>query len=154
MDKAIRDARVVAAAVVWGAELERAANTAARHLAPGLNFRDLLLLRIVFAQDAPTLPSVLVGPAYTTTAGVAGSLDRLEAAGLVSRSTGDDQRTHPVTVTEAGSELAVAIVEPWAGFVDGRLSHLDEPERAELYRLLIKGSDVWAGIWSEDEKVA
>ncbi len=150
MDEAVRDGRIMVATVVWGAELERAANTHARRLTPGLNFRDVLLLRLVYVQDGPIRPGQLVGPVYTTAPGVAGSLRRLEAAGLVSRATGADRRTHPVTLTTAGVELAATIVEPWTAFTQQRLARLDEAERAELYRLLVKGSGLWDEVWPEE----
>ncbi len=152
MEKLVRDGRVVAAAMVWGAELERAGNASARHLTQGLNFRDLLLLHVVFENDGAVLPSQLIGPVYTTAPGVSGSLRRLEAAGLITRGTGDDLRTRPVALTGAAAELAGAISAPWADFIEQRLTRLDEDERAELYRLLVKGSGLWDGVWPDEDE--
>jgi DNA-binding MarR family transcriptional regulator len=151
MDKAVRDGRVVAACVVWGAELERAADRSARALTPGLNFRDLLLLAVVFDHDGPVLPNQLIGPVYTTAPGVSGSLRRLEQAGLVTRGVGEDLRTRPVALTPAANELAAAIIKPWAAFIDTRLERLDDAERAELYRLLVKGAGQWDDEWPVED---
>lgn len=147
MDKALRDGRLVAAVMVWGAELERAGDHRARSLTPGLNFRDLLLLAVVFDHGGPVLPSELVGPVHTTGPGVSGSLRRLEKAGMVKRGTGTDLRTRPVTLTDDAQALAEAIVEPWAGFIESRLTKLEDDERDELYRLVTKASGQWDDVW-------
>jgi DNA-binding MarR family transcriptional regulator len=152
MDRTLRDGRVVAACVVWGAELERAANTAARRLSAGLNFRDLLLLAVVFDHAESVLPSQLIGPVYTTAPGVSGSLRRLEQAGLVTRGVGSDARTRPVRLTAAAGEMAAAIRAPWAAFVDAQLDRLDDAQRAELYRLLVKGSGRWDDFWAQSDE--
>lgn len=152
MDKLLRDGRIVAAIMVWGAELERGANADARRRTPGLNFRDLLLLRVVFDLEGTVLPGRLIGPVYTTGPGVTGSLRRLEQGGLVRRGRGDDLRTRPVVLTEAAHELAAAIAESWAALMDQRLERLDEHERAELYRLLVKGSGLWDAVWPEKDE--
>jgi hypothetical protein len=127
MKRSILDARVVTACVVWGAHMERAADAFARRRTPGL-----------------------IGPVFTTAPGISGSLRRLEAAGLVSRGVGHDQRTRPVGLTDAGRELVSAELEPWAAFHHERLGRLDSAERAELYRLLVKGSGLWDDVWSAD----
>ena len=147
MDKAVRDGRVFAACMVWGAELERAGNRTVRRLTPGLNFRDLLLLAVIYDRNGQVLPSELIGPVHTTAPGVSGSLRRLELAGMVTRGVGADARTRPVALTEAANGLAAAIVTPWAAFVDDQLRRLDEAERSELYRLLVKGSGLWDDVW-------
>jgi DNA-binding MarR family transcriptional regulator len=151
VDKSFRDGSVVTACAVWGAHLERAADAHARRLAPGLNSRDLLLLgslAVLFGGEA--LPSELVGPVFTTAPGVSGSVRRLEEAGLVIRGTGDDQRTRPVALTEEGKELAATQSDAWAAFHDERLGRLDEAERNELYRLLVKGAGLWDGVWPDE----
>lgn len=151
MDRTLRDGRLVAAAMVWGCQLERVGNETARTLTSGLNWRDLLLLAIVFDRGGEARPSELVGPVFTTSPGVTGSMDRLEQAGLVTRGVGADARTRPVALTPAAGALAASIVEPWAEFVEGRLEHLDDAERAELYRLLVKASGLWTGVWPETD---
>jgi DNA-binding MarR family transcriptional regulator len=148
-DRALREARTVTAIMVWGSHLEQAGNQTARRLTPGLNFRDLVLLGIVYDRGGEALPSQLVGPVFTTAPGVSSSLDRLEKAGMVTRGLGDDARTRPVALTPAAGELAAAIVGPWEAFVESRLSRLDEDERAELCRLVCKASGLWQDIWPE-----
>lgn len=136
------------AALVWGAELERSADRAARSITPGLNARDTLLLAaLAFDRGGQALPKELIGPVHTTAAGVSGSLRRLEAAGLIERGVGSDARTRPVTLTPAGTELIERIVGPWQAWFDDALERLDEPERIELYRLLVKGSGLWDSVW-------
>ena len=154
MDKDLRDRRAVVAALVWGAELERSADRTARGLTPGLNARDTLLLAaLAFDRDGHARPSELVGPVYTTAAGVSGSLRRLSEAGLVHRGTGDDARTRPVTLTGDGLELVQRIVEPWQRWFDQALHRLDDDERADLYRLLVKGSGLWDDVWPATDEL-
>lgn len=150
MDRELRDRRIVVAALVWGTELERSADRQARSLTPGLNARDILLVAaLAFDRNSTALPSELVGPVHTTSAGVSGSLDRLESAGLVRREVGEDARTRPVTLTPAGHDLIEGIIEPWQQWFDDALGRLDEQERSELYRLLVKGSGKWDGVWPD-----
>ena len=78
-------------------------------------------------------------------------MERLEQAGLVTRGRGADARTRPIALTPAANELAIAIVGPWAEFVESRLGNLDEDERAELYHLLVKGSGLWDDVWPETD---
>jgi len=151
MDQELRDRRAVVAALVWGSQLERSANRAARELTPNLNARDTLLIAaLTFDRDGTVLPGDLIGPVYTTPAGVSGSLRRLESAGLVRRETGKDARTRPVILTERGFELVDEIVEPWQRWFDDALAKLDDEDRNELYRLLVKGSGLWDEVWPPD----
>jgi DNA-binding MarR family transcriptional regulator len=148
MDRELRDRRIVVAALVWGSDLERSANQFTRALTPGLNARDTLLIAaLAFDRGGEALPSELIGPVYTTAAGVSGSLRRLQAAGLIRRDIGEDARTRPVTLTEAGQELVNEIVTPWQQWFEAALDRLDDNERTELYRLLVKSSGLWDGIW-------
>lgn len=155
MDLQLRDRRIIVACLVWGAQLERSANRTARQLTPGLNARDILLMAaLVFDRNGTALPGDLIGPVHTTAAGVSGSLRRLEQAGLVDRNVGDDARTRPVTLTDAGRELVADIVEPWQTWFDQSLQHLDDDERSDLYRLLVKGSQLWNNLWPEEYRPA
>ncbi len=148
MDRQLRDRRIIVAALVWGAELERSADRTARRLTPGLNARDILLLAaLAFDRNGQALPSQLIGPVHTTAAGVSGSLDRLEAAELVHRTIGDDARTRPVQITPAGTDLITDMLAPWQEWFDDALQRLDDNERADLYRLLDKASDRWDDVW-------
>jgi len=147
MDKAFRDGRVVASTIVWGTELERVADRTARRLTPGLNYRDLLLASCLHRRGGHALPHELIGPVYTTAPGVSGSLRRLEQAGIVTRGVGTDLRTRPVTLTAAAGELRSATDDEWIAFADDRLERLEPPERAALYRLLVKAAGLWDDDW-------
>ncbi len=148
MDRHLRDRRIIVAALVWGDAVERSADRTARRLSPGLNTRDVLLLAALrFDRDGQALPSDLIGPVHTTTAGVSGSLKRLQAAGLVQRSIGDDARTRPVRITPEGEAMIRDTLEPWQRWFDERLAHLDEADRSDLYRLLTKASGLWDDVW-------
>ena len=147
VDRAVRDGRIVAATLVWGAVLERAADRAARRLTPGLNYRDLLLASQLYRRGGRALPSELIGPVYTTAPGISGSLRRLERAGAITRGVGADARTRPVTLTMEASRLRSQTFDAWSALHDELLRRLDEVERAELYRLLVKGSGQWKDAW-------
>ncbi len=150
MDRELRDRRTVVACLVWGAELERSADRAARAMTPGLNARDVLLVAaLAFDRGGTALPGELVGPVHTTAAGVSGSLQRLERAGLVHRGVGADARTRPVRLTADGSRLVEQILPTWQVWFGQALARLDEDERSELYRLLVKGSGLWGNVWPE-----
>lgn len=150
MDRELRDRRVVVACLVWGSMLERSADRVARGLTSGLNARDVLLLAaLAFDRGGTALPGELVGPVHTTAAGVSGSLRRLEGAGLVDRGVGDDARTRPVRLTAGGERLVADILRPWQDWFDQALVRLEDHERSELYRLLVKGSGLWGGVWPE-----
>ena len=150
MDRGLRDRRIIVAALVWGAELERSADRKARELTPGLNARDILLLAaLTFDRNGRALPSELIGPVHTTAAGVSGSLDRLESAEFVTREIGSDARTRPVQLTPAGTDLISSILAPWQEWFDGALERLDANERSDLYRLLLKASGLWDGVWPD-----
>jgi DNA-binding MarR family transcriptional regulator len=150
VEKTLRDGLIVAACVVWGSQLERDCDRDARKLTPGLNFRDLLLLRVLHDRGGRALPSELIGPVHTTAPGVSGSLKRLEGAGLATRGVGADARTRPVKLTPAADALAETIAQPWAQRMSERLARLDDAERDQLYRLLMKGSGQWGDIWPDD----
>ncbi|MCP4960254.1 MAG: winged helix-turn-helix transcriptional regulator [Actinomycetia bacterium] len=96
------------------------------------------------------LPSELIGPVHTTAAGVTGSLRRLGAANLVRRDVGNNRRTRPVTITTQGQSLITKITEPWQDWFASNLTRLDEDERCDLYRLLVKASGLWDGTWPDE----
>lgn len=152
MDRTKRDGRILAATMVWGSHVERAGNDTARGLTPGLNFRDLLLLGLVWDRGGETLPGQLIGPVFTTAAGVSSSVDRLVKAGMVTRGVGADARTRPVALNPAAEALYDALYDPWSAFVEDSLTRLDDGERAELYRLLVKGSGLWDDLWPETDE--
>lgn len=148
MDRELRDRRTIVAAFVWGDHLERAADDTARELTNGLNARDVLLLAaLAYDRDGHAFPTDLVGPVHTTSAGVSGSLRRLEAGGLITRDTGDDRRTRPVALTDRGRDLVNETLPPWQDWFESQLTRLDDNERHDLYRLLMKASGIWDDIW-------
>lgn len=137
--------------MVGGTSLERSADRIARRLTPELNARDVLLLAaLMFDRDGTAHPNELVGPVHTSTAGVSGSLRRLTEAGLVIRSVGSDARTRPVELTDAGRQLVAEIVGPWQEWFEDSLHRLSDSERTDLYRLLVKGSGLWEGVWPDE----
>ena len=151
VDSALRDRRIVVAWIVGGASLERSADGVARQLTPGLNARDVLLLAaLTYDRGGTATPHELVGPVHTTTAGVSGSLRRLSDAELVVQSVGPDARTRPVELTAAGRQLIAEVVEPWQEWFEDALHRLSDAERADLYRLLLKGSGLWDGVWPDE----
>ena len=155
VDRELRDRRIIVAVLVWGADRERSADRLARSLTPGLNARDVLLLAsLAFDRDGRALPNELIGPVHTTAAGVSGSLRRLEDAALIERGVGADARPRPVTLTDAGSALIDEILAPWQSWFDASLERLDDDERAELYRLLVKGSGIWNELWPATHELA
>ena len=137
--------------MVGGASLERSADRVARQLTPGLNARDVLLLAaLAYDRGGTATPHELVGPVHTTTAGVSGSLRRLGDAELVIRSLGADARKRPVELTAAGRRLIAELVEHWQDWFEDALHRLSDAERTDLYRLLVKGSGLWDGVWPDE----
>ena len=66
-------------------------------------------------------------------------VDRLEAAGLVTRSrTTEDRRVVLIQITEAGLRLLSQLDEPVKAMHRRHLGHLSRDELAELNRLLVK----------------
>ena len=150
MDRNLRDRRIVVAWMVHGAQLERSADETARALTAGLNARDVLLLAaLAYDRNGRALPNELIGPVHSTAAGVTGSLRRLHSADLISREVGDDARTRPVSLTTAGSRLIADIVGPWQLWFDDAVDRLNEDDRNELYRLMVKASATWQGAWPD-----
>lgn len=137
--------------MIGGASFERSADDVARRLTPGLNARDVLLLAaLMFDREGSATPNELIGPVHTTAAGVSGSLRRLSDAGLIFRSVGTDARTRPVELSDTGRQLILEVVEPWQDWFEGALHRLSDTERNDLYRLLMKGSGLWDGVWPDE----
>ncbi|MCP5029261.1 MAG: hypothetical protein GY929_23555 [Actinomycetia bacterium] len=105
---------------------------------------------LAFDRGGTARPSELIGPEYTTSAGVTGSLRRLVEAGLVTQVAGDDKRTRPVSLTSEGQVLISEIVDPWQTWFESALDNLDDNERSDLYRLLVKGSGLWTDVWPDE----
>jgi len=73
-----------------------------------------------------------------TSSGVVRLVDRLETAGLVTRSTGPDARSTTVALTRAGRRAATRVAEARASVLGDALRVLSTKERATLDALLGK----------------
>ena len=88
-----------------------------------------LLGRIHFEYDGEARPSQLTGLTYTTSAGVTGSLRRLEDEGLIVRERIEgDRRVLLACVTDAGRAAIEASIPAFNVFVDKRLEGLSDAE--------------------------
>lgn len=87
--------------------------------------------------DRPTLDDLrrVLG---LTPSGAVRLVDRLAAAGLVTRGPGADGRSRAVILTEAGRAAAARIAAARAGLLDGLLVDLSPTERDVLRGLLAK----------------
>lgn len=65
-------------------------------------------------------------------------IDRLERAGLVQRSTGEDRRTVMVSLTARGHRLAEKILSARQAVLQELVSKLDESERSALHSIAAK----------------
>jgi DNA-binding MarR family transcriptional regulator len=84
-------------------------------------------------------PSDLAAALVLTPAGVSQRLDRLEQAGLIRRSTRqDDRRVVSVTLTKAGVRLLDDLMDEYMVHEERLLHQLSDRDRALLSRLLIK----------------
>jgi DNA-binding MarR family transcriptional regulator len=73
-----------------------------------------------------------------TPSGTVRLVDRLAAAGLVTRGPGPDGRTRSLVLTGAGRRAAEHVTSARADYLRGLLSRLTEPERTQLHALLGK----------------
>ena len=74
-------------------------------------------------------PSDLIGSTYTTSAGVTGSLKRLEAAGYVERRrTPEDGRVFLAVVTESGRRTVESAVPAFDALAAAVIGDLDDDE--------------------------
>ncbi len=96
-----------------------------------------LLGTIYYEHDGTVRPSELVGLAYTTSAGVTGSLRRLEAAGFVERRrTEEDRRSLLVVLTDLGREKFEAVIPSFQALADERLGDLSDDDVNWLFDFL------------------
>ncbi len=88
-----------------------------------------LLARIHFEFDGVARPSQLVGLTYTTSAGVTGSLRRLENEGLIVRERiENDRRVLLASITDEGREKLLAGIPAFDEIADKRVGNLSDDE--------------------------
>ena len=93
-----------------------------------------LLARIHFEYDGVARPSQLVGLTYTTSAGVTGSLRRLENEGLIVRERVEsDRRVLLASITDEGREKLLAGIPAFDEIADKRVGYLSDDEFARLF---------------------
>ena len=104
----------------------------------GGTWGDAELLGTIYTEhDGIVRPSELVGLAYTTSAGVTGSLRRLEAAGFVERRrTEEDRRSLLVVLTDLGRERFEEVLPSFQALADERLGDLSDDEVNWLFDFL------------------
>ena len=96
-----------------------------------------LLGTIYFDYGGKVRPSQLVGLAYTTSAGVTGSLRRLEAIGFIERKrTEEDRRVLLVCLTDLGRERIEQALPSFQRLADERLGNLSDDEVNRLFDFL------------------
>ena len=88
-----------------------------------------LLARIHFEYDGVARPSQLVGLTYTTSAGVTGSLRRLEKQGLIERERIEsDRRVLLARITDLGREKLQTAMPAFDDVVEKRIGYLSDDE--------------------------
>ena len=96
-----------------------------------------LLSRIHFEHDGVARPSQLVGLTYTTSAGVTGSLRRLENEGLIVRERVEsDRRVLLACITDEGREKLIAGIPAFDEIADKRVGYLSDDEFADLFEFV------------------
>ena len=102
----------------------------------GLSLADYLVLGVVRrSPDGRTTPTRICEVLHRTTGGMTLTLDRLEAAGWLSRSADpSDRRRVVVELTEPGRELAVAVNDDLHHWEDGH--SLSSRARGQIYAQL------------------
>lgn len=110
--------------------IRRDAEVVSREVIEGGTWGDIELLGVIyFEYDGVARPSNLVGFAYSTSAGVTGSLRRLEVAGLVERERiEEDRRVLLVRLTDRGRAAIVAALPAYSALADKRLGELSDDD--------------------------
>ena len=94
----------------------------------GINRSDWRVLDVLGTRG-PLTAGQLAEAVRLTTGAVTGLLDRLEAAGLVRRSAGQDSRSTTIALTAAGRRAAHAVTSARATALDDALAVLSPAER-------------------------
>jgi DNA-binding MarR family transcriptional regulator len=102
---------------------------------PGAETAAVALSALHHFLDAPTIDRLrqVLG---LTSSGAVRLVDRLQAAGLVRRGTGDDGRTTTVVLTAAGRRAAARVARARARVLDDALSVLSPAERRSFEELI------------------
>ena len=97
------------------------------------------VLRILRGEGAPLPILEIAERTVTVVPGITGLIDRLEAAGLVSRErSSDDRRVIYVALTDKATKLLAKIDRPLVELHERLMGHLSKTELNELIRLLDK----------------
>lgn len=106
----------------------------------GVTSQQYNVLRILRGAGAAGLPILEIGNRMVTRVpDVTRLVDRMERAGLVTRSRNDqDRRIVRVLITEKGRQIAVGLMQPIEGLHRAQFAHLTSAEIEELNRLLEK----------------
>jgi DNA-binding MarR family transcriptional regulator len=108
----------------------------------GLTPSQYNILRILRGEGKP-LPCLEVAQrTITVVPGITGLIDRLEDAGLVTRTrSANDRRVVYVSITEAGNDLLARVDRPLRELHRKLLVHFTPEETAEFIRLLEKARE-------------
>jgi DNA-binding MarR family transcriptional regulator len=103
----------------------------------GLHLQQFWVL--VLTKDGPVRMSEIAASLETSQANVTGLVDRLEAAGYVSRVRAeDDRRVVNVAMTDRGRAMLMGLRERYLERVETALGRLDDADRRQLLALLNK----------------
>lgn len=124
--------------------IRRDTEAISREYIEGGTWGDIEVLGVIyFEYDGVARPSNLVGFAYSTSAGVTGSLRRLEAAGLVERERiEEDRRVLLVKLTDRGRAAIVAAIPAYSALADKRLSELSDDQVDWLIEFVQQQADL------------
>jgi len=136
MDPSRKRRRLLALLPAAGETIRREADLISRETLAGCNWGDAELIgRIYFDHDGEARPSDLVGLAYTTSAGVTGSLRRLEDAGFVKRSRiEEDGRGVLVRLTDRGRRAVREALPAFDALAKERFANYSDEEIDAIYR--------------------
>ncbi len=136
MDPSRKRRRLLALLPAAAEAVRRDANMLSRATLAGCNWGDAELIgRIYFDHAGEARPSDLLGLAYTTSAGVTGSLRRLEDAGFIERKRIEsDGRVILVRITDLGREAVYAALPEFDALAKERFGELSDEEIDLIYR--------------------
>jgi DNA-binding MarR family transcriptional regulator len=105
----------------------------------GLTPSQYNVLRILRGEGAPLPILEIAERTVTVVPGITGLIDRLEAAGLVSRErSSEDRRVIYVALTDKATKLLAKIDRPLVELHERLMGHLSKTELNDLIRLLDK----------------
>ena len=117
--------------------IRREADKISRENCSDCNAGDIYMVSMLrWEHDGSARPSDLIGPIYTTSAGVTGSLKRLEAAGFVERRTSpQDGRILFAVLTEAGNRAIESVSPAFDTLAQAVTAGLDDDDVTRLSEL-------------------